>query len=179
MKSLLGALVLLGLAQTAQAATISLQRAGTTIGTVDCGAAACHGWTGSGWSTTIANLDFIFNDKGKVTSDEKFEVVWVNGITNGGFTTSNKGGSSGPVNSLSEYVLFKVGGGSKVESNALLRNVSGGAITYTYTQAPGGNGLSHTNSFGTVAVPLPASGVLLGATLLACGWSARRRRTTA
>lgn len=177
MKTFVLAAVLASIAVSAQSATIQMERNGVSIGSVDCGASACQGWDGSGWSNTVAALEFIYNDKGKVSSDEKAEEAWVSNITGEPFTSSNKGGSVGPANSLAAYVLFKFGGGSKLPSNGLLRNVSGGPITYAFTQAPGGNGLSHTNSFGTIPqTPLPASGILLGAALLGAGVAARRRR---
>jgi len=184
MKTLVLSAALMAAGAMAQAATISLYRSGSAVATISCGAAACEGWTGSGWSDTSADLFTVH------PPNDAIQAAWVGGIVGEDFTGQVDKDETGtaPTGSMAEYVLFKLGGGNEY-ATALLRNVSGGAITYTFTETAktftkgksakkSGAGLSHTNSFGSVvATPLPASGVLLGLGLLASGaFAARRRR---
>ena len=161
----------LAMAASAQAATIDLLRDGQLLARISCGDAACEGWTDSGWSSTTAHMFTVH------PPSDAHEEAWVGDIAGEDFSGQTNKDETGnpPVNSTAEYILFKLGGGNEL-ATALIRNVSGGAITYTFFDSGQAGGLSHTNSFGEISsVPLPASGLLLGGMLLAGGWAARRR----
>jgi len=153
--------------------------------TIDC--TQCSGYSDAGWVQATGTAD-LFPNAGSIQD----EVNFVNGVLGANLfmvsdankTELNPGANNYTIEaSAASYILIKIGSGGG-ESIGLIRNDSGGAQDYVFTnlcdeeeQCTGG-GLSHYTEFGEVPtqVPLPAGGVLLLAALGGLGMAARRRK---
>ncbi|WP_170157883.1 VPLPA-CTERM sorting domain-containing protein [Litoreibacter meonggei] len=147
-------------------------------GTVNC-SAACSVLTNAGGSFGFGDpgelFEFPFNG-----NNPSNELTWMNSVLN----TSYGLGDSSKVDSTSSgvnyvtsflYVILKIG---QSPSHTILRNDSGGALTFSYDKASGAQGgLSHYVQVGQIpTVPLPAGGMLLLSALGAFGLAKKRRR---
>ncbi len=100
---------------------------------------------------------------GPTNSGDASEAAWANSVTGGSFTAADvAAGKTDPAADNTDYVTNALYVILKIGLNpdyTIIRNDSGGALTFSWFNQPGGNGggLSHYTELGASVVPVPAA----------------------